>query len=137
MRRAGQGKKLADAARLLARGELHFTSKGGGNEPDQDLVKTLAALGLEAEPAELAAFVEDPPFHLWPEHVPALDLWGRVQTQWRMGFDGATGLDYAGVEVVMRRHGVPRGERDERFAELQVMERAALAAWSEKRAASR
>lgn len=72
-------------------------------------------------------------FCLWPEHVPAFELWVAAQTQWRSGMAGATGLDYGGIEALMRLRGVARAERSERFAELQVMERAALAAWQEKR----
>jgi hypothetical protein len=60
-------------------------------------------------------------------------LWLAAQTQWRSGMAGATGLDYGGVEALMRLRGLPRSQRAERFAEVQVMERAALAAWAEKR----
>ncbi|ARE40914.1 hypothetical protein RGUI_2773 [Rhodovulum sp. P5] len=54
-----------------------------------------------------------------------------VETQWRAaaGLAGLIwlGLDYAGVDVVLRRRGLP----DSVFADLQVMETAALAALSE------
>lgn len=74
-----------------------------------------------------------PEFHLWPEHVPALELWGIVGTQWLYsGMGGATGLNYGGVEAAMRLHGVPRADRADRFAELRVMERAALAEWARR-----
>lgn len=132
MRRAGQGKKLSDAARLLARGELTF---GAGSE-DADRTardEALAAFGLVLEGE--AAVAQDPPFHLWPEHVPALELWGAVQTQWRHGFAGPVGLDYAGVEAALRLQSTPRSERGERFAELRIMERAALEEWARRRAA--
>lgn len=71
-------------------------------------------------------------FHLWPEHGAALWLWLELQTQWREGFAGATGLDYAGVEAYLRS-AVPRAQRSERFAEVRVMERAWLAARAKAR----
>jgi hypothetical protein len=52
-----------------------------------------------------------------------------------MGGAGPTGLDYAGVEVVMRRCGVPRDRRDDVFDDLQVLEAAALAQMRDDRAA--
>jgi hypothetical protein len=45
---------------------------------------------------------------------------------------GPTGLAYAGVDVVLSHH-VPQRQRRETFAELQVMERAALAAWDSQK----
>ena len=72
-------------------------------------------------------------FHLWPEHEPALHLWHLVCTQWREGFGGRTGLDYASVQCVLRDEGLRGKQRRERFAELRVMEFAALAAWAEQR----
>ncbi|HNB42708.1 MAG TPA: DUF1799 domain-containing protein [Burkholderiaceae bacterium] len=86
-----------------------------------------------AASAAARAAVRAPEFHLWPEHVPVLELWGVVGTQWLYaGMGGATGLNYAGVEAAMRLHGVPRAERADRFAELRVMERAALAEWARR-----
>jgi len=32
--------------------------------------------------------------------MEALRLWRHAQTQWRVGFGGATGLDYAGVAAL-------------------------------------
>jgi hypothetical protein len=47
------------------------------------------------------------------------------------------GLDYAGVEALLRqRPGGPRRRR-QHFGDLQVMERAALDAWAEKKSADR
>jgi hypothetical protein len=70
---------------------------------------------------------------VWPRHLPALRLYIDSQTQWREGFSGATGLDYAGVEALLRLQGVRGAQRAERFAELQVMERAALQGWARRR----
>ncbi len=74
-------------------------------------------------------------FLLWPENVPALELWDIVYTQWRSGdMGGRTGLDYTAVEAAMRLHGVPRSERAARFEDLRTMERSALSVWARQRA---
>lgn len=74
-------------------------------------------------------------FHLWPELQPTLLAWFAVQTQWRVGAVGATGLDYAGVEALLRlrRLGGGRRRAAQLMEDLQVMERATLAEWSRQR----
>ncbi len=47
-------------------------------------------------------------------------LWGAVQTQRRFHFGGMAGLDYAGVEVVIRRLGL--GTTAAEFRLLQIIE---------------
>lgn len=65
-------------------------------------------------------------FELWPEHACAWRVFMASQSQWRRtaGLMGAAleGLDYRGVEVVMRRQGVRGAAADEVFAQVQVME---------------
>lgn len=61
--------------------------------------------------------------------MAVLRLWGGVQTQWRHGFAGPTGLDYAGVRASPAWHAAPLRRRERLFAELVVMERAALVEW--------
>ncbi|MBL8351197.1 MAG: DUF1799 domain-containing protein [Burkholderiaceae bacterium] len=73
-----------------------------------------------------AAPAGEPEFHLWPEHLAALELWVGVQTQWRHGFAGATGLDYAGVRASPAWRRIAPRERERVFSELCTMERAAL-----------
>lgn len=132
LRRKGQGKKLTEAARLLARGELHVSHDDDAAEPQQDdLDDALAAFGLRLEGATSQS---ERVFYLWPEHQAVLGLWFAVQTQWRVGPMGPTGLDYTAVEAAIRmgRHAPQRRVR-ERLAELQIMERAALAEWAQDR----
>lgn len=95
----------------------------------QDMVQQQAADAA----AGRAPQVVHATFWLWPEHQAALRLWGAVSTQWREGFSGPTGLDYAAVEAVMRLQGMPRAERAERFAELRIMERITLRVWAFRR----
>ena len=130
LRRARQGKKLTEAARLLARGELDVTTDHT-ESPDDEQDAALAAFGLQLADDDRT---RDRTFCLWPEHRRVLDLWFRVQTQWRVGMAGPTGLDYQGVEAAIRMSRLAGPRRvPVLLADLQIMERAALAAWAEMR----
>ena len=61
---------------------------------------------------------------LWPENLPSASLYIACETQWqRAGMAGVpTGLNYAGVEAVMR----PRGDPPALFDDIQVLERVFL-----------
>lgn len=57
-----------------------------------------------------------------------------VQTQWRVGAIGFTGLDYQGVESLVRMRRLARGkDLAACIADLQIMEAAALAEWARQR----
>lgn len=128
-----QGKKLAAAARLLALNQL-ITQPDDADTPDAATVvdDALAAWGLVADsPAQPT---EGDTFWLWPENLPTFHLWrGRLQTQWHVDMSGPTGLDYPGVECVLRIYGIRGQQRVETFSQLQAMELASLAAWQEER----
>lgn len=79
------------------------------------------------------AVVDDEPFCLWTENVPAWNAWLAVQTQWRVGMAGATGLDYQGVRAALDEMGLDPEQRRSIFCSLQACERAALEAWDEQR----
>lgn len=101
------------------------------------MARILAQAGLRpvddaGAPASAARPVYLEPWHLWPCNVRAWGLWQAVQTQWRSGVAGRTGLDYAGVRIVVDRR-MPRRQRAEAFEVLCRMERAALLAWGEQR----
>jgi Phage related hypothetical protein (DUF1799) len=49
-----------------------------------------------------------------------------MQTQWRTGMSGATGLDYSALNEVWERLDVPLSRRDDVFQDIRVMENAAL-----------
>jgi len=49
-----------------------------------------------------------------------------MSTQWRVGMNGATGLDYNALPVVMRFGGVIPADRATVFEEVRIMEDAAL-----------
>lgn len=72
-------------------------------------------------------------FWLWPDNAALfLRLWPALQTQWRIGMVGATGLDYLGCAAVARPLGFGWGRRT--VAAVQCMERAALIEWARQRA---
>lgn len=89
-------------------------------------------LGLDIDqlvpPAEQLEEPED--FELWPDHWAAWVVFLRCQSQWELtiGVGGAvwTGLNYSGVDMVLRK--VVPDERDhlEVLDQLQVLEREAL-----------
>jgi len=75
---------------------------------------------------------EADPEGVWPENVPAVELFAAMQTQWRCGPVGAIGLDYGVLDWTAERSGLPQVTR-EVFQDLQVMETEALVMWAEKR----
>jgi hypothetical protein len=70
---------------------------------------------------------------IWPENELAYGVFVRLLTQWRVGMGGATGLDYTAVLAFIRTLRLSRVEAEELFADIQVMESAALEAMAEKR----
>ena len=70
---------------------------------------------------------------LWPENERAWRLWLQVQTQWRVGLDGKTGLDYAGVRACMALRRIPTRYQRRLFELVHAMELAALGVWREAR----
>lgn len=66
-------------------------------------------------------------FHLRPENAPVLALWGQVQTQWRHGMAGPTGLDYQGVRASPAFRRIDAADREDLFEGVCIMERAWLA----------
>jgi hypothetical protein len=56
----------------------------------------------------------------------AVSVFSKLTTQWRAGFAGAIGLDYATLPTVFRLAAVPRAEWPVLFDDIRVMERGAL-----------
>jgi hypothetical protein len=73
-------------------------------------------------------------FHLWPESVLAWRCWTSLQTQWRTGMAGATGLDYAGVRAWLLDAGLTDAERIDVWPGIQACEVATLQVWAERQA---
>jgi hypothetical protein len=114
--------------RLWARGNLRIP----GPEqpaPEAHLDEAFAAFGLVPEEAPV---LEDD-FFLWPENVAGFNLWLAIQTQWLSDMGSRTGLNYPGVDIVLRHLDAPKKEKRSYFATIQVLERAALEEWSRER----
>ena len=71
--------------------------------------------------------------YLWPCNVAIWDIWCDLQTQWRHGMAGPTGLDYAGVRASPAFRSIPRADREAILADVCVMERSWLSAAAEIR----
>jgi hypothetical protein len=127
----GEGKKLREAARLHARGDLFSETEDAKDRAQLD--EALAAFGLELEGAPPPGSGEHP-FYLWPEHLDAWRAFCDVRTQWRHGWNGRTGLDYAAV-LAHLRDGLALSPRKTRalYAQIRALEAGALAGDAELR----
>jgi hypothetical protein len=79
----------------------------------------MAAFGFSAEDFEVEVGV-------WPDCWASFECFSAMRTQWRVGMNGATGLDYVALEPVMRLQGIPKAERNTTFEDIRTMEMAAL-----------
>ena len=59
-------------------------------------------------------------FEVWPANWPALQMFARLQTQWRTTMSGVSGLDYTAVLAMLRLYEVE--EPQAMLEDLQVME---------------
>jgi hypothetical protein len=69
-------------------------------------------------------------FEVWEENWQVVEMFLRVQTQWRSTMSGVIGLDYAAVQWLFKLYEVD----DQRtlLEDLQVMEAAAMSAINSK-----
>ena len=65
-------------------------------------------------------------FEVWEENWPVVELFLRVQTQWRTGMSGPVGLDYVAVAWVLKLIAEESTHRP-LLEDLQIMEGAVLA----------
>lgn len=96
------------------------------------MLDDLAAWGAPQDviEAKIAAKEQDESFLVWRENWSVLGAFLTCTTQWRVvdGMNGRAviGFDYAGVEVGLKRAKIKLDA--DQWADLQVMERAALSA---------
>lgn len=74
---------------------------------------------------------EDREFCVWEENWPSIQAFLLVRTQWIRDQGVPTGLNYASVDIALRRHRVE--EADRIFGDLTLMETAILATWATER----
>jgi hypothetical protein len=63
---------------------------------------------------------------VWPCCWTAVLVFIDMSGQWRIGLNGATALDYNVLPFILEMHRQPREAWPQLFADLSVMERAAL-----------
>ena len=112
------GKKLIDAALFLA-GAAKGDADDGKDAADAAAVFGLAVPEVEANPAT---------FGILPENVEAMAWFLKMQTQWRVGMNGPTGLDYGVFIQCAKDEGVKRSDRVWLLDDLRLLEREFLAA---------
>lgn len=69
---------------------------------------------------------------VWPDNAVAVNTVIAMSTQWRVGFGGATGLDYSTLPIVLRMNAVPRKDWSDIFECVRIMEETALEAMRDK-----
>lgn len=69
-----------------------------------------------------------PVVDVWPENWPAVDLFVRIGTQWRVGMGGASGLDYSVVWKMIERMRLSQDEEENLFEDIRYLEGEALKA---------
>lgn len=95
------------------------------------LIAEAASLGLLPEDMG-DGYLDDPAqVDYWPDNEIAIATFVAMGTQWRVGTGGATGLDYAALEPVLRLIGAAPDEWTDTFDCVRTLERAALAAMRE------
>jgi len=123
-----------DAARRWARDQLPTP---GGQRDLQEEAREREHCGISKEEWEAAFDWEDAgdragpapqgPALVWRVNWPMLELFLRCSTQWVLQpWGGLRGLDYQGVDVVIRRSARQFPDGDAAFATLQRMETAVL-----------
>lgn len=110
----GQGGKLRWAGRAWAAGTLHDDGREDELEADARFFGIPVALVRRADDQD----------GVWPEHLPALERFLAVQTQWcvEVGMRGAfwLGLDYGACESGLRLAGF--APDPELWAEVRLIE---------------
>jgi hypothetical protein len=71
-------------------------------------------------------------FELWPENMPAINLFSTLQTQLRTGGMGPTGFDYNVYFARMDRMKLSDQDYDWLFDDIRVIESEALQAMTKK-----
>ena len=82
---------------------------------------------IDTDAAALGIVMPEQPsenFEVWEENWPVVEMFMRVQTQWRTTMNGVLGLDYAALAWLFMMYEV----QDQRalLEDLQIMEAAAM-----------
>jgi hypothetical protein len=108
---------------------------GGRRGPPGKLKQAAAALYDQKYEADQAAwgFPIDESFGaVWPENWPAVTVFRKMTTQWRVAMGGPTGLDYNVLFRLLDNERLSGDDWDAMLADVCVMEAAALEAMAQK-----
>lgn len=82
--------------------------------------------------AGLAAAQAAKDYEVWPENMPAVELFQTLSTQWIVGPSGLIGLNYIPLFSVMDRKGLTPIEWQWLFDDVRVIEHETLKALNQK-----
>ena len=82
--------------------------------------------------AGMAAINAAQDVEVWPENMAAINLFNSLSTQWRVGMNGATGLDYGPLFSRLDRMKLSEQDHEWMFDDIRVIEAAALTAMNKK-----
>lgn len=71
---------------------------------------------------------ECPPVLVWPEQIEVYSVFRAMDTQWNFSMGGPSGFKYEALPEIWRRLKIAPERRDDVFADLRIMEAAALEA---------
>lgn len=77
---------------------------------------------------------EESHFEIWHENWDAWQTFLACGTQWAVGLQGATGLNYTALESVMRMRCIPPEQQPEIFEKVRLIETGVLKAFAKQRA---
>lgn len=77
--------------------------------------------------------IPDEEVFVWDCNWNAFTLFHALTTQWRVGMNGATGLDYGVIPSVASMLGYKKKDLQDMFSDIQVMENEALITMGENR----
>jgi hypothetical protein len=63
---------------------------------------------------------------IWPENEQAINLFSSISTQWRVGMNGASGLDYNVLFHLMGMMDLPPQKHSQLFGDIRLIESEAL-----------
>jgi len=95
------------------------------------MYKQPAAAG-DLEPFGLTQADLEKDVFVWSDCWESVMVFHSLSSQWRMGFSGASGLDYSSLPFMFKIKNIPEEKQAEIFADIQVMEVAAIQQMREK-----
>ena len=69
---------------------------------------------------------QGPAIEIWPDNLLAVNTFIAISTQWRVGMNGPTGLDYNVLYKKLDRMNLDHAQYDDMEEDIRAMEDAAL-----------